>query len=168
MHLKRLFLSERRQEKQAAKDLYDVVLRGALAPQIYLNHLAEDTFDGRFEQVALHGALVMMALRDRKSQKLSEALLKQIFDGFDYAYRETGVGDSSISRKVRTLGERFYGLARGLEKALRSETNEALAAFVSRNALADNSKDLLVSYLRSARERLSHVKDLSTVDWPHV
>lgn len=168
MHLKRLFLSERRQEKQIAADLYDLVLRGALAPQLYVNHLAEDTFDGRFEQVALHGALVMIALRERKANSLSEALMKQIFDGFDYAYRETGVGDSSISRKVRKLGERFYGLARGLETALRSETDDALVAFVDRNALADNSNDLFVSYLRSANKRLSHVTNISMVDWPRI
>ena len=151
-----------------SKDLYGRVLAGALAAPLYQNGLAKDTFDGRFEQVALHGSLVMIALRTRKAKGVAEALLDEIFDGFDYAYRETGVGDSSISRKVRKLGERFYGLARGLEKALQAPTDDDLLAFVSRNDLADNKADKLVSYLRSANKRLSQLKDLSEVDWPNV
>ena len=94
--------------------------------QLYENGLARDTFDGRFEQVALHGALVLRALRLRGEKKQAEALVKVIFSGFDHAYRETGVGDSSISRKVRRLGERFYGLARGMNNALQSQNEHCL------------------------------------------
>lgn len=168
MQFRDMFSPQKRLESQAARDLYDLVLAGALNPVLYEKGLAVDTFQGRFEQAALHGALMLRALRIRGQQRVSKALYEAIFAGFDHAYRETGVGDSSISRKMRKLGEQFYGLARGLDQALESHDNEALRAFVVRNGLQNNEKDHLVSYLRSADEGLSGIEELIQTKWPSI
>ena len=156
----------RRADRQAGATLYQCVLKGALDETIYLSGLGVDTFQGRFEQVALHGALVMRALREREQMGVARCLNEEIFAGFDHAYRQTGVGDSSISRKVRKLGERFYGLARGLDKALDDPKNKELEAFITRNGLAFGEHTRMISYLRSANKDLSTLAEVSKVEWP--
>lgn len=168
MQLTQLFSSKKRVLKEKGKALYKTLLAGALNADLYEAGIGEDTFEGRFEQVALHGALLMRALRECDQRDVSEALYEEIFAGLDHAYRETGVGDSSISRKVRKLGERFYGMARGLDSALEDQTDADLAAFVARNGLSAGKPAALVSYLRSAHKGLSQADDIFEVNWPKV
>jgi len=156
----------RKADKQVGASLYQSVLKGALDEGIYLSGIGADTFEGRFEQVALHGALMMRALRERGLMPVAECLGEEIFAGFDHAYRQTGVGDSSISRKVRKLGERFYGLARGLDRGLDGTEDTDLEAFVARNGLAADARARMVSYLRSANKELSTLEELSKIEWP--
>jgi len=156
----------RKADKQAGASLYQSVLRGALDEAIYVSGIGVDTFEGRFEQVALHGALVMRALREKDRMGVAECLNGEIFAGFDHAYRQTGVGDSSISRKVRKLGERFFGLARGLDQALDAFEDGELEAFVVRNGLAPEAQEKMVNYLRSANKELSTLEELSKIEWP--
>lgn len=161
-----MFSPQRRTERTIAGQLYDVLLSGALNRELYEKGLAKDTFQGRFEQVALHGTLMMRALRERGDHGVSRALSDAIFAGFDHAYRETGVGDSSISRKVRKLGEQFYGLARGLDQALDSDDQTVLQAFATRNGLENDNGEKLIAYLRCANKRLSGTVDLLKAEWP--
>lgn len=172
MQLKEFFSPKMRARKQRAKALHERILEGALAPMLYESGLASDTFDGRFEQAALHGALVMRHLREigPEGKEMAQDLYEAIFDGFDYSYRETGVGDSSISRKVRALGERFFGLARSLDSALESQDDRELQAFVARNDLAAHAADALVGYLRKADKALARlggeVQNPAQIKWP--
>ncbi|MEL6664433.1 MAG: ubiquinol-cytochrome C chaperone family protein, partial [Pseudomonadota bacterium] len=110
--LKRLF-SKPDPKAEAAKRLADAVFAGARQPGLFLKGYARDDFDGRFQMAALHGGLVMRRLKVLGGEALvvSEKLGEALFDRFDYAYREEGVGDASIARKVRKLGERYFGLA---------------------------------------------------------
>lgn len=163
--LARMF-ARKHQDKVTIRALYDHILKGALAAELYESGAAKDTFDGRFEQVALHGALVLRALRKAGETKQAKALVDTIFSGFDHAYRETGVGDSSISRKVRKLGERFYGLARNLNEALEQENQHALTEFLERNNLAERAQQRFANYLRRADKALRENQDVFHADWP--
>jgi len=170
MQLAQLFSRQKRAarkaDKQAGASLYQSVLKGALGENVYISGIGIDTFEGRFEQVALHGALMMRALREQGRMAVAEYLNEEIFAGLDHAYRQTGVGDSSISRKVRKLGERFYGLARGLDQALNDPQDKGLKAFIVRNGLAPDAQDRMVSYLRNANNELSTLEEVSKIEWP--
>ncbi len=174
MQLTHFFSSRKRRERAIAASLYEGIMAGALASDLYQVGLAEDTFMGRFQQVALHGALVMRQLRVHGpfGRAVSQRLYEMIFSGFDHAYRETGIGDSSISRKVRKLGEEFYGLARGLDAALEDGASEALIGFVRRNGLGGKEPQDLSDYLRRTNKDLS--QQLQSLDgfvdlhWPSV
>ena len=140
----------RRGEHSAAKQLYEIMMDRALLPALYESRLADDTFDGRFETVTLHSALIMRRLRDHgePGKLLADALYKRVFEGFDHALRERGAGDSSIARKVRGLGERFFGLARAIDTALDSEGQRVeLRSVLVRNAVGGGNPDHLALYL---------------------
>jgi len=131
----------------AGARLCDAVIARARAPEPYLEGLADDTFEGRFAMSALYGALVMRRLRTAEpggmavAEKLSEAL----FDRFDYALREEGVGDASIARRARGLGEQFYGLARALDAVLggAAASRAGVADVLARNGLGGSQADAL-------------------------
>ncbi|MEL6663207.1 MAG: ubiquinol-cytochrome C chaperone family protein, partial [Pseudomonadota bacterium] len=83
-------------------------------------------------------------------------------------YREEGVGDASIARKVRKLGERYFGLARAMDGALEGE--EALEAVLSRNGLGQESVDGLADYARQADAALAQTSEAELlageIAWP--
>lgn len=172
MQFRRWFGLKLGKNRKPSSPLYRSVLSGALNQDLYIRQLAEDTFNGRFEQLALHGALVMRHLREHGAAGRSAAqqLHEEIFSGIDHAYRETGVSDATIARKVRGSGERFLGLARGLDAALNDDGPDALSDFVERNGLGGASPITLADYLRRADKRLREQLEKSAlsedIDWP--
>ena len=146
--------------RSSAEKLYEAVMARALAPELYESGLADDTFDGRFETVTLHSALMMRSLRnyDASGKALADDLYKRVFDGFDHALRERGAGDSSIARKVRGLGERFFGLARAIDNALEAEDPRIeLRAVLVRNAVGGGNPDDLGLYLLQIDQYLTEL-----------
>ena len=109
-----------RGDTAAARAAYECVMAAALDPSLYTGGVAADTFDGRFEMTALFASLAMRRLRHAGApgRTLADALYRRLFSGFDYALREEGTGDATIAKKVRGLGERFYGLARAVDAGL--------------------------------------------------
>ncbi|GAB5457493.1 MAG: ubiquinol-cytochrome C chaperone family protein [Henriciella sp.] len=128
----------RRRRREAARAWHGEINRLARDPELYQSGLAQDTLDGRFEMVTLVTALVLRRLRDLgdPGRKLADSVYREVFSGLDHALREEGVGDASIARKVRGLGERFFGLARAVDAALGSEDEiAALTEVLARNGI---------------------------------
>ena len=147
--------------KGAAERLRQKVFEGALAPPLYSGGWAEDTTDGRFVMVALHGSLVLRRLKavEGTGASLAKRLGELIFDRLDYGLREEGVGDSSIARKIRKLGERFYGLANAMDEAFDTPSSRAVDDVIFRN-IADGTRGAgLSSYSVEANQRLSSLSD---------
>lgn len=106
---------------RAVQAAYDALLREALSAQHYLAHGAADTFEGRARMVTVMTGLAchrLAAIGGAEAADMAEYLNRKVLDGFDAAYREKGVGDHSIARKVRTLAEAHSGLGRALMTAL--------------------------------------------------
>ena len=142
------------------KALYEALMERSLSPALYEKGLAEDTFEGRFEAVTLHSALLMRALRQfgAPGKELADGLYKRVFDGFDHALRERGAGDSSIARKIRGLGERYFGLARAVDVALQAEDPQLeLKNVLVKNAIGGGDSDELATYLRGIEAELSKI-----------
>ncbi|MCI4645287.1 MAG: hypothetical protein MRY64_10925 [Hyphomonadaceae bacterium] len=156
-----------------ARDLADSIMAAARRPALFVHGFAKDDFDGRFEMVALHGALIMRRLKTLGQPGLvvSEKLGEVLFDRFDYAYREEGVGDASIARKVRKLGERYYGLARALDVALEGQ-GASVAEVLSRNGLGGDDLQKLAAWVieTDRQHALLSDEDLlqARLDWPQI
>ncbi|MFN7056758.1 ubiquinol-cytochrome C chaperone family protein [Hyphomonas sp.] len=125
----------------AAAEAAARAFRQAREPDWYLKHAVPDTFEGRARLVTLFSALAIARLArigGRDAAELSSRLNQRILDGFDAAFREKGVGDASIARKVRKLAEGHSGIGRAVVAALAEADGPdsgALAAIVHRNGL---------------------------------
>ncbi len=130
--------------RRAAEAAYRGLLAAALSPRLYLDLGVPDTFDARTQAVTLASALVfhrLAAENTPEAKKLVDSINRKVLDGFDAAFREQGVGDASIARKVRKLAESHSGFGRALMVALAAPDTEvangALTDVLMRNALVD-------------------------------
>jgi cytochrome b pre-mRNA-processing protein 3 len=109
MQLDRLFRP--RPALAMGRALYAQVVEQARRPSLYLELGCPDTIEGRFEVYTLHLMLVLDRLRGQGpvAAEVSQALFDVYLKRLDDALREMGVGDLSVGKKMRKLGEAFYG-----------------------------------------------------------
>lgn len=105
-----LQLFRRRRSNEAAIQLHLAIVTQARQPAFYTALGVPDTLDGRFELIALHGFLVMQRLKaDPAGIELARDLAETIFDDLDASLREMGAGDLGVGKRVKKMGEAFYG-----------------------------------------------------------
>lgn len=135
----RLFKTTRRDAGNAAS-LYGAIVAQARSPAFYAVLGVPDSIEGRFEMVVLHTVLVVRRLRGEGGTEAQE-LGQEIFDYFcldmDRTLREMGIGDLSVPKKMRAVGEAFYGRANAYEPCLAAGDADGLAAAFVRNILSE-------------------------------
>ncbi|MDJ0920019.1 MAG: ubiquinol-cytochrome C chaperone family protein [Henriciella sp.] len=124
--------------KSAAADWHRLILKLARTPQVYVSGWVRDDFDGRFQMVTLVSTLVLRRVRAvDQGARLADLIYREVFSGLDHAFREEGVGDATIARKMRGLGEEFFGLAKALDADFSADdVPAAVTATLTRNAVA--------------------------------
>jgi cytochrome b pre-mRNA-processing protein 3 len=142
----------------AAARLYGVLVVRAREPVFHTDFGVPDTIDGRFDLIALHGFVLMDALKSsgHAGDRLGRALASVIFAGFDDALRELGVGDFGISRRMKAMAGAFYGR---LEAYGAARSPSALEEAILRNVYrADPARrreaETLAHYIDAVREAL--------------
>ena len=138
-------------DKAVAERWRDAVTATARVPEPFLRGWVTDTVYGRFNMVALVATLAMRRMRDLggEGRALSNAFSELLFSDFDHALRENGVGDSSIARRIRKMGEEFFGLAKAVDEALETTSpKQSLSEVIQRNVQRDAEKaEALAAYL---------------------
>ena len=162
--LRNLFTRRKsRDRNEAAKRLHHDVTARSRDPRLFGGNALEDTIEGRTNAIALFAGLVTgrLAAVGPEGQALSSRLTDRIFDDIDAGLRETGVGDASIARKVRKIGERFVGLGIAVNEAFAADSIEAdLASMIERNDLASGDGiTVLSTSLMSAHAALAAKSD---------
>lgn len=135
--LKRLF--KPRPAVVAGRALYASVVAQARTPALYVDLGVPDTPEGRFELYSLHVYLILERLKDQGAQAadVGQALFDTYVSSLDHALRELGVGDLSVGKRMRKLGEAFYGRIQSYEQALAAlPDTEPLEALITRTAYA--------------------------------
>lgn len=133
--LRNLFKS--RPSKKAAEALYAAAAAQARKPVFYVEMGVPDRIDARFELYTLHVLLLILRLKDEGQAGADAA--QDLFDVYvsalDNTLRELGVGDVSVGKKMRRLGEALYGRMSAYETAIRAGDRDGLAGALSRNVL---------------------------------
>ena len=171
------WLRRRRALREAAQDCYRDLLKMALTPVFYAKFNVPDTMEGRAGWLSVLACLIIVRLQDIHSQdslRLQSRLNETILDGFDAAYRERGVGDASIARKVRKLASYHYGMGKSVVGELhKGDPKPGLTRVLIRNGIAPAATaDALADILLSALARFRAQSDEDVVsgqfDWPNV
>lgn len=119
----------------AGRRLYLQAVEQARQPVFYARWGAPDTADGRFELYSLHVILLLHRLKGEgeAGAETAQALFDAYVKSLDDALREAGVGDLSVGKKVRKLGEAFMGRLKAYDAALAALPDRSeLAAVVAR------------------------------------
>jgi cytochrome b pre-mRNA-processing protein 3 len=156
--LNRLF--KPRPAKAAGEALYAAAARQARSPRFYAEMGVPDTREGRFELYSLHVVLVLDRLKGQGPQadETAQILMETYIRGLDDAFRELGVGDTAVAKRVKKLVEAFYGRAKALQEAFVTLPQTApLTEVISRTVFESGEGDAeaLAGYVVQARDRLS-------------
>jgi cytochrome b pre-mRNA-processing protein 3 len=176
MKLSRLFSP--RPAVLAGRRLYASAAVQARSPAFYAAMGAPDTVEGRFELYSLHVALLLRRLKGQGPQaaETAQGLFDAYVQALDDALREMGVGDLSVGKKMRRLGEAFYGRVKNYDEAFAALPDAApLAAIIGRTVLmAEGAAEAgpLVDYATAAMARLE-AEPLDTLlqgdtSWPAI
>ena len=115
--------------------IYGMIVTQAREPLFYRDLAVPDTVNGRFDLLLMHLWIVLRRLRPLEGgTELSQALFDQFCADMDANLREMAVGDLAVPKRMRTIGEAFYGRMAAYDLAL-SEGAEALAQALCRNIL---------------------------------
>lgn len=128
-------------------------------PVFYAAWGAPDTREGRFELMTIHVGLLARRLKGHGPQAVETAqgLIDTYFGSLDISLREMGVGDLSMSKKMKRLGEAFYGRAKAYEDAFAALPDEApMSELIGRTLLMDEGgAEPFVRYLIAAERSLA-------------
>jgi len=109
-----------------------------------------DTLQGRLEFLTLNAVVVLLRLRrEPGAEPLAQDFTDQLFRSLDSGLRESGVGDLSVPKKMRSLAGDFYGRVGAYGDALARADTEALTAAIARNIGPDFAGQL-ARYAQSA------------------
>jgi cytochrome b pre-mRNA-processing protein 3 len=117
-----------------------------------------DTVTGRFDMVSLHLALLLRRLKSEPAARdFTQALVDLFFLDMDRSIRELGVTDLGVPKKVKTMGNIFYGLAAALGAALDSGNAAEVEAVLTKNVYGAENPGAanLAAYLFDESARLA-------------
>jgi cytochrome b pre-mRNA-processing protein 3 len=147
--------------KAAGERLCAAATAYARNPAFYLRMGAPDTVEGRFELLTLHVVLLIdrLGAAPGPAADARQRLFDAYVSNLDGALREMGVGDLSVGKRMKRLGEAFYGRAQAYDDAFRVlPDTTALRDLIVRTALRDTpgaDPALLTDYVIRCRESLA-------------
>lgn len=123
--------------QETIERLYGAIMAQSRLPSFYLDYAVSDTPEGRFELLVLHVHLVFRRLAaDEAGRKAGQRLFDYFIADMDAALRELGIGDMKVGKKMRGVGEAYYGRAHAYDSGLNNNGETALAAALQRNVYA--------------------------------
>lgn len=156
----RLF-SRIRRDDDIATALYGAIVAQARSPALYAEIGVPDSVSGRFEMVVLH--VVILLQRLEVGSEAARAAGQGVFDHFcrdmDNSLRQMGIGDLSVPRHMRNVGEAYFGRAQAYQPNLADGQAEFLADTLKRTVFpaGDNTKsaNALAAYALEAVSRVN-------------
>lgn len=156
--------------------LYAHAVEQARDARFYTTLGVADRIDARFELYTLHVLLLILRLRDEGEQgaEAAQSLFDVYVSALDNTLRELGVGDISMARKMRNLGESLYGRMTAYEAPIRVGDVVALSVPLARNVheTGDAARgEALARYALEARKMLATQKMAEVIkqpSWPEI
>ncbi len=149
-------LLRQRQNRQLIDTLHQRLVAAARRPALFLPpYDVPDTVEGRFDLLLLLAIILLRRLErlPAPGPEIGQDLVDALFQHFDSALREMGVGDLSVPKRMKKLAEAFGGRNAVYRDALADDAR-ALAPALARNIYAsgepDRRADALAAYCRAA------------------
>ena len=123
-----------------------------------------DTIEGRYEMIVLHVVLLLRRLRapGAERKRLAQALVDFMAADLDRSIRELGVGDMSVGKFMKRLGQGLYGRAGAYDGALDNSDAAALEEAILRNIFDgyDPGDQILATFARYVQSQNDYLAGL--------
>lgn len=155
------FFTRFRRDDNNPAVLYGAIVTQARSAALYSGIGVPDTVGGRFEMVVLHA--ILLSRRLEEGGEMARATGQAVFDQFcrdmDNSLREMGVGDLSVPKHMRRVGEAYFGRTAAYGPGLGAEDPAVLAEAIERIVFGggevSSSAISLANYVLAAAEELS-------------
>ena len=148
----------KREDRRAPVDaLFSRVAEASRRPALYREGGIPDTFEGRFESLTLHVFLVLRRLRELPppADDLAQEFVDACFAYLELGFRNAGISDIAVPKRMKKIGQSFYGRVQAYEAALTSSDANALVEALRRNASPGEGASALAGYVRQAQETMA-------------
>ncbi len=148
-------LAERRQRRKAAERIYAASVEAARHPALFRDYGVPDTLQGRFEALSLHLFAVLHRLMHDPGDDpaLARFISESLVAHMDATFREMGVGDTIVPKRMTALYQSFAGRIDAYKRAV-EDGDETLVEAIGRNVFAHSAEPsagaALAAYLRTA------------------
>ena len=155
-----LFGLFRRKKRDAEHRVYCQIVAQARQPVFYQAYGVPDTVDGRFDLIVVHAVLVFRRLRSegKEISRFAQDVFDLFFHDMDASLREMGVSDVRVPKKIKAMGEAFYGRADAYMPLIEAGDVPSLAEALKRNVYAD--ADAQVGELSLARYMIAAAAEM--------
>lgn len=128
-------------DRDAVALSYSAIVAQSRQPRFYADWQVPDTVTGRFDMITLHMALVFRRLRkaNRAGKDFSQGLFDYFFKDMDRSLREMGVTDLGVPKKIRNMGNIFYGLLAALSEAMDRQNLDEVDEVLRRNLFEEGA-----------------------------
>lgn len=150
-----------RPAKVAGGKLYASAVAQARSPAFYRDFGVRDSMEGRFELFSLHVIFLIERLKGQgePAADTSQAVFDSYVKGLDDAFREIGVSDTAVGKKMKKLAGAFYGRLKAYDDAVASlPDSTATGEFLARTAFEERGEGdvaALTAYVIKTRKALA-------------
>jgi cytochrome b pre-mRNA-processing protein 3 len=162
-----LSLFKKPRNEPSVERVYAAIVAASRAPALYASMGVPDTVMGRFEALALMLSVTLRRLKQLPppADMLAQELVDRFFAGLDSAMREIGIGDVSVPKKVKKLGQAFYGRLGAYDTALADDAAaDDLEKALARNVLEKPDQPGLATALAQHIRKLTTSLDASAFE----
>lgn len=148
---------KRANRRSPVDTLFGRVAEASRLPALYIEGGIPDSFEGRFESLTLHVFLVLRRLRELPppAAELAQEFIDACFAYLELGFRNGGISDIAVPKKMKKIGQMFYGRVQAYEAALTASGPGALTEALARNACSAEAAPGLAAYMRTAQEGLA-------------
>lgn len=121
-----------------AYKLYSAIVAQSRQPVFYTDMWVPDTVTGRFDMISMHLCLTFWHIQKIQDDKgnFSQQMFDLFFMDMDKNLRELGIGDTSVPKKIKKMGQAFYALLALVAAALENrQTDDDASARPDHQAL---------------------------------
>ncbi len=140
--------------------LYKAIVTQARDKKIFSDWAVPDTPDGRFDSLILHMVMLLHRLAHcddaAKHQQFGKELIEVMIEDLDHNFRELGVGDLAVGKRIKGMLKAFYGRMEHYSQAFDSEDKALLQQAVIRNIY------------RKTEPKQAHIQQLCAYIWQEV
>ncbi|MGX1790974.1 ubiquinol-cytochrome C chaperone family protein [Bosea sp. NPDC055332] len=132
--------------------LLERIVGASRQPALFLQGGIPDDFEGRFEALTLHLFLVLRRLRELPAPAADAAqdLIDASFAYLELGFRQGGISDIAVPKRMKKIGRSFYGRLGGYEEAFASQQADAFEAALTRNIAPGVAASTLARHVRAA------------------
>lgn len=140
-----------------ANALLERIIDASREPALYLQGGIPDEFEGRFDALTLHLFLVLRRLRDlpAPAADMAQDLIDACFAYLELGFRQGGISDVAVPKRMKKIGRSFYGRLSGYEEALAAQEPGAFETALKRNIAPSVDAPALARHVAAAASALA-------------